>query len=338
MYATLSEYTSFVSVKKENYNESVDGAFMYIYIGKLRDYMKESIEQIRLWNPASPIYVCVSNLEENKQFIEQFKEYNVRIIYLEELQATEHHKQFQQRYTNTSLNQFWKYAMERFFYVEECMKEHNISNVFHLEFDNMLYFSLEELKNLCSIKQKMLVPSDNETRFIAGTCFIPSHYILSKLNIFFATHASTENEMEMMMKFYKNNGDVFECLPIIPPNYPYTLTPIEGDLVTNPERLFNSVPYFKGVFDAAGIGQYMGGVDPIHNSNNTDGFVTPHCAFRVDSVYFLWKKENKLYRPYISVDQTTWYPIFNLHIHNKHMTRWLSSTQKTQHLSNITVE
>jgi hypothetical protein len=144
--------------------------------------------------------------------------------------------------------------------------------------------------------------------------------------------------MEMMMKFYKNNGDVFECIPVIPHNYPYTLKPIEGELVTNPERLFNSVPYFKGVFDAAAIGQYMGGIDPIHNSNNTDGFISTHCAFRVDSVYFLWKKEHKLYRPYISVDKTTWYPIFNLHIHNKHMTRWLSSTQKTQHLSNITVE
>jgi CheY-like chemotaxis protein len=118
----------------------------------------------------------------------------------------------------------------------------------------------------------------------------------------------------------------------------YLLKPIEGRMVSIPSRLSETVPHFKGIFDAAAIGQYFGGIDTIHNPNNSDGFISTHSAFQVDKLHFQWRKINNLYQPWMSADKSTWYPIYNLHIHNKHMTRWLSDSPSMKaHLFNITI-
>ena len=337
MYATLSSYMSFDSDEKEYYNTSESGSFMYVFIGTMLAYMKDSIHQIRLWNNETPIYVCVTRSEENIPFIDTFKLYNVHIIYLDELQSTQHHDQFHKVYHNHTRNNFWKYTMERFFYVEECMKKYDLQNVFHLEFDNLLYFRINDILHACSSRNKILVPSDNETRCIAGTCFIPNSDILKKLNEFFATNVSTQNEMEMMMQFYKLNLDSFEGLPVVPPEYSHPLIPIEGEVVIKPPRLYNTTTIFGGVFDAAAIGQYIGGIDPIHNENNTDGFISTHSAFQVDKLWFKWKNVNELHQLHMSADKITWYPIYNLHIHNKNMSRWISDIPKKPHLDRVIV-
>ena len=283
------------------------------------------------------MYVCVSRLDENKPYIESFTPYAITLVYLEDLVQTPHHQRFHLHYTNLGMNSFWKYAMERFFYVEECMKTYGLTDVFHHEFDNMVYFKADELAPLCKQKNKLLIPSDSDSRFIAGSCYIPSAEALTPMNECFS-EASGQNEMEMMMQFYRLNQDKLEGWPIVPPEYTHQLKPISGHAIANPHRMHESVSYFKGVFDAAAIGQYFGGIDPIHDPNNTDGYVSPDCAFQVDQLRFQWKKHNELYQPWISADQTHWYPIYNLHIHNKNMSRWLSNVpEMTAHLSTIQV-
>ena len=188
MYATLESYTTFSEEAKEHYHGLDKSSFMFVYIGPLREYMRDSVRQVRLWNKTTPIYICVNRMPQNEALIREFESHgNVKTIYLEELSSTVHHTQFHQNYTNLELNKFWKYAMERFFYVEECMKKHHLQHVFHHEFDNMVYFRSDELVDACASKGKILVPSDNETRFIAGSCYIPSAELLSHLNQYHMT-------------------------------------------------------------------------------------------------------------------------------------------------------
>ena len=333
MYATLASYTTF---EKEHYHED-KASFMFVYIGPLREYMRDSIQQVRLWNKTTPIYICVNRMHENKVLIQEFESHgHVKIVYLEELSSTEHHTQFQQQYTNMERNKFWKYAMERFFYVEECMKKYQLKHVFHHEFDNMVYFRADELVDSCATKGKILVPSDNETRFIAGSCYIPSAELLSPLNQYFAKHAKTQNEMDMMMDFYRQNPDKMEGLPVVPPEYTHVLKPMEGDLVSRPSRLSETTRHYGGIFDAAAIGQYFGGIDTIHNPGNSDGFVSTHSAFQVNKLHFQWRRSQHLFQPWVSADQENWYPIYNLHIHNKNMKRWLSDVDEMKaHLPNV---
>ena len=50
---------------------------------------------------------------------------------------------------------------------------------------------------------------------------------------------------------------------------------------------------FNSIFDAAAIGQYLGGVDPRNSPGDTRGFVNETCVVNYDKYEFTWiKKEN----------------------------------------------
>ena len=323
-----------------------EGDFVLCYIGQLPSYTEDCIKQIRLWNPTylnkddhlTPnIYVCTSHTTENIKILTHLvSEYNIIPVFINELTKTPEHNLFNQTYNNMSMNGFWKYTTERFFILEECMRKFNLENVFHLEVDNLVYFNLQE--NLSTFKsfKSILIPSDNDTRFIAGVCFVNNTSSLQSLNHYFATNSHNRAEMEVIMNFAKITNSI-KTLPTIMPQYSLELRPQEGIPISDTTRFSSLVYNFECIFDAAAIGQYMFGIDPIHNKNNTDGFINPHCAFRIDKCHINWIKINGLYRPSISFDKKVWYPVFNLHVHNKSLYRGVSDITPTSHLSNITV-
>ena len=319
---------------------SSGGDFLISYIGALPKYTLECIKQIRLWNPKKDIYVCYSgNHRENEIIINMLKtHFRIIPVKIESLSTTKSHELFNKTYTNLSMNGFWKYTMERFFIVEECMRDYNIRNIFHLEMDNLIYFKSEEILKECCKIDKILIPSDNETRFIAGTCFVNNPDSLSLLNEYFATNSYNRAEMETIMSFTQNHPGVIECLPTLIPEYPYEIKPQEGVEVTDKQKFSRHTKLFGGIFDAAAIGQYTLGIDPIHNRNNTDGFVNSHCAFRIDKQYLRWEKVDGLWRFNISIskDDNRWWPIYNMHVHNKSLHRAMSDlSEMTKHLPNI---
>ena len=313
-------------------------AFVLVFIGPMRSYMRDCLMQIRLWNKQTPIYLCVTDSVENRAIIDGYAEFLPTIVFLDQLTETESHARFHQTFTELSFNGFWKYTMERFFYVEECMTAFGLQNVFHLEFDNLIYFNADELSSVC-VKDRVQIPSDNDDRFIAGICFVPTAAMLTPINQYFAMHARNRNEMIVLMDCYRTDPNLLEGLPVIMPEYAHTLKPIDGVLVASPSRLSATTARYGGLFDAAAIGQYIGGVDTIHIAGNSDGFVTPHSAFQVDKLQYQWRRHHELWRLYASADlESEWYPLYNLHIHNKNLYRWLSTSAMTEHLKNVTVE
>ena len=322
--------------KINSYLPKEEGSFVLVYLGTLRDYIYECVKQIRLWNPKSTAYLCVNNKEENKRYLDLIKEFNVIVVYIEDLERTEHHKNFDRDYTNTSMNGFWKYTMERFFVVEECMRKYNLENIFHLEIDNLIYFRVEEILENCKIINKILIPSDSERRYIAGTCFINNPSSLSILNKFFKEHGINKDEMHTLFAFTKCHDEV-DTWPVLPYGDNMRL------IYENRKHLINDINRisksgFLGVFDAAAIGQFFFGIDKyVHNPNNTDGFVNKDSIFDVSRLWFKWvKEEEKIQRLYMSLNKEEWYPVYNIHVHNKDLTRGLSDIQQmTKHLPNI---
>jgi hypothetical protein len=108
-------------------------------------------------------------------------------------------------------------------------------------------------------------------------------------------------------------------------------------LVSDIQRMSKNFDTFKSVGDAACIGQYFFGIDKfIHNPNNTDGFINKDTIFSVDRLWFKWEKVNGLQRLNMSVDKENWYPVTNIHVHNKSLERGLSDLpEMTKHLPNI---
>ena len=314
-----------------------EGHFILVYIGQLREFVYECVKQIKLWNPTSTIHLCINNNDHNKSYIERLKE-DVNFVYIEDLEMTSQHKIFVQRYTNMSMGGFWRYTMERFFIVEECMRKLNLKNVFHLEIDNMVYFKVEEILEKCKSIDKILIPSDSERRYIAGTCFVNNPDSLSVLNRFFTEHCVNKDEMHSIMDFTRTHSEV-DTWPVLPPGDNTRL--IYEDrrhCVNDIKRISKYAELFEGkIADAAALGQQIFGIDKIHNINNTDGFVNKDSIFDVSRLWFKWVKEDgKLQRLYMSLDKEQFYPIINLHIHSKDLFRCLSDIpEMTKHLPNI---
>ncbi len=319
--------------------QSNEGHFMLVYIGQLREFVYECVKQIKLWNPTSTIHLCINNNDHNKSYIEGLVD-SVNIVYIEDLEMTYQHKIFVKRYTNMSMNGFWRYTMERFFVVEEAMRKLNLKNVFHLEIDNMIYFKVDEILEKCKSIDKILIPSDSERRYIAGTCFINNPESLNALNRYFTEYCVNKDEMHSIMSFTKIYNEV-DTWPVLPPGDNTRL--IYEDrrhCVDDIKRISKYSELFGGVFDAAAVGQGIFGIDwRVHspNNNNTDGFINKDSIFDFSRIWFKWVKEDeKLQRLYMSLDKEQFYPIFNLHIHSKDLFRCLSDiTEMTKHLPNI---
>ena len=73
----------------------------------------------------------------------------------------------------------------------------------------------------------------------------------------------------------------------------------------------------KYIFDAAAIGQLIGGVDPRNAGGDTRGFVNETCVIKYkDEGEIIWKMIDGFNKPFIKIDARE-VPIFNLHIHCK---------------------
>ena len=307
---------------------TVTANFVIAYLGKLPSYIIDCVKQIRLWNSSQPIYVACDDNNTNKEIIEKLKQYNVIIADTQTIQKTPNHNLFIRSYTNTSMNNFWKYTMERFFTVEDIMNHYNIQNVFHLEADNLIYFNIDHLITRFNMINKILIPSDNETRYIAGVCYIPNIQKLNSLNQWLSFNHRNSAEMESIMTFSKYIPNIIETLPVIMNEYTLPFRPDQGMPVSDPERLYRYASYLDGIFDAAAIGQYFFGIDPIHDKNNTDGYVNPHCAFKSDLLTYMWYlDDSNKWCLKASYNNSQWYKVYNIHVHNKALHRGLSDSE-----------
>ena len=324
---------------KETINGSkVQGSFVLSYQGILPDYLEICIRQIRYWSPRNDIYIAYDAHPGNMGKINKWSCISgVKWIKISSLRRTEWHQTFDCQYMNRSMNGFWKYATERFFVVEEVMRQYDLQDVFHLEADNMIYFNYAvELPRFQGASSNadgtsaMLAPSDNDTRYIAGVCYIPTVENLCKMNQFFAERSRHQAEMEQMMVFSQLYPNSLRSLPVLPTDYQGNFTPLEGNPVKEPHRFSRYTLVFGGVFDAAALGQYLGGIDKIHNPGNTDGFINPHSAYRISEMKVKYSDGGSLTGsstcPWISTSSSgeEWYRVYNLHIHSKELSRFQS--------------
>jgi hypothetical protein len=129
-----------------------------------------------------------------------------------------------------------------------------------------------------------------------------------------------DNDMKNLGKYF--NSSFIEPLPIIS--------------INENENYFNkNFKIFNNIFDAAAIGQYLGGVDKRNDINDTTGFINETCVIKYNNYKFHWKKINDLWCPYIKIDNDL-IKIINLHIHSKSLDNFLSIEPiENQYISKI---
>jgi hypothetical protein len=184
------------------------------------------------------------------------------------------------------------------------MKKYNINNVIHLENDVMLYYNCNVLTDNIN-QDKIFLPFDTFQRNIASVMYVPNHKIFANV---LKLYDINKNDMENFCRIYQVSG-LIDNFPIFIENK--NESP-EYQFVT---KNFNK---FNFIFDAAAIGQFLGGVDPRNIPGDSTGFVNETCIIKFDKYKLFWKIEDGIRRPFVEVNDNT-YPIFNLHIHSKNL-------------------
>lgn len=300
-----------------------DICIVYVHIGDtIPEYAHEAISQAVLFNPECPIYMLASQAA-----LDKFGDPIAIGIPFEELAMSESHKSFLNDYPiNDGL---FLFSLERFFYLEEFMRQFNQNHVFHFEYDNMLYADLNELLPVfqqCYLQAA--VPFDNDERAIPGILYISSPESMTRLAAFIAKYASKHLYDMYMLGYYKNMTDKkgIDHLPIIHKSYAQenVLISPKKHRVKKSEDYSRNIERFNSIFDAAAIGQYLGGIDPNYNKHSEPGFINESCVFNPSKLIYVWEEDSLGRKVPYAIYKEEKQRINNIHVHCKDLKKFAS--------------
>jgi hypothetical protein len=206
----------------------------------------------------------------------------------------------------------------RFKVLEAYMAVYNKKSIIHIENDILVYKDLNTL-NLAS-NDKILLTMDSMTRCIAGMMYIPNSVILKQCIELFRDDF---NDMDNWGLCHNSRPDLVDTLPIFPLD----------NSIPELNALTKNYPKFNCIFDAAAIGQYLGGVDPRNIKGDTTGFINETCLINYSNYNIIWQTDPiyNMLTPFILVN-TDIIPIVNLHIHCKNLKRFMKyNTMESWH-------
>jgi len=260
-------------------------------------YINDCISKIRSVSQVE-IHVLISRIHFDK--IEE----TVALFALEDIHVSSQTQLFEEKSNLDSQGRggFWKYATMRFFYIYDYMTMMKLTDVFHIESDNLIY--LDFLDKIEQFREKdMWCVMDSNTRCIPSFLYFKQPAIVSRLLDTCIDHSSRgSNDMSALADFRNNNSEV-GILPICG-SYDDPINPM----------FYENASKFNCIFDAAAVGQYIGGVDPRNDSNNTIGFINETSVIKCNKANVEWRDK----KPYLNG-----LPLVNLHIHSKDLKRWM---------------
>lgn len=308
-------------------------SIVFVHLGpSLPNHLSTTIAQARLFNLKCPIYLIANRicLDESSSLM---KTQNVTPVACESLiRSTAHHK-FSHGNKRWRGGAFWIYTSERFFYLEEFVRQNELHDVFHLENDMMLYVDLEELLPIFRKYYRNMIAAtfENDERVVPGFMYISSPRPLSYLVESFPKRiAIDQTDMESVANFKKSHYKVMiDHLPIVVPEYALdrSLSSHLSGVSKDPQSFSNHVEKFDSIFDAAAWGIYLAGWDSAFHAACYPGEITPYCIFNPSFFQFHWEIDGIGRRiPFVSYRGKS-IRINNLHITNKkRITDFLSLT------------
>jgi len=275
-------------------------------INNFQEYILDNIDQLIILEHKN-IVVLTNSFLFNK--FENYKT-KINLINIDNYElSNEIYNKYYSNKDNSFRNGFWTLTSIRFFYIYEYMKLNNVENVIHLENDVLIYYNCDNTIKSLFNNNYVYIPFDTYLRNILSIMYIPNHYIFKQI---LDHYDFSKNDMENFSDIMKKTN-LIQNLPIfINSNYEND----EYKFVTNN---FNNFNY---IFDAAAIGQYLGGVDPRNITGDTTGFINETCIIKYNNYNFLWIVDNEIKKPFIIINDIK-YPIFNLHIHSKNLKRFM---------------
>jgi hypothetical protein len=282
-----------------------------VMLNNLQDYIFDNIKQLLLFE--NQVVVITDN-----KFLHLFD--NLNVILIDANLLLPNYTSLATSLKNTDRGGFYLLTSYRFVMIAEYMKSYNVSNIVHVENDVLVYTQFKDA--FFHDRSKILVTLDAHNRCIPGLMFISN---VQNLELCLKTFDPVLNDMQNWAKCAYNPicRHVIDTLPI-------------GISTHACEFVTNNYSYYGAIFDAAAIGQYLGGVDPRNIPGNIRGFINETCVINYSKFSFHWEIDTQgRFVPKISKDDTSEkIPIINLHIHSKKLCNFLSTVKDVKCLFN----
>ena len=277
----------------------------------LPSYLHENLIALNKVCPSVKVYFLAEKIKENnfREIVLNTKIEHGRIEFIatesiEESQETINFKK------NTNLDNlfrggFWLNATKRFFLINDFLNQTKYEHALHIENDYILFF--DPLKKLEIFKKfdNVTFPLDR-IRAIPGIVWFPSSVASKKLVTYILENCQYD-DMKNLGDFC--NKENLDALPTIPDAYvrKYSL---------NHQRYSKNTKYFSGIFDAAAIGQYIGGIHWMNDPSDTIFFQNESSDLDLSKCKFQWNVKDGIRYPTISYqDEET--AVLGLHAHSK---------------------
>lgn len=308
---------------------SLHAHIILVHIGPtIPPYIFTGLEQARLFNPETDICL-IANQTAIAESGYDFSKGNFTAVPCESLTPTSQHITFNQKTPHPPhvSNGFWRKAIERFFFLHEYMMAYDLKDVVHLESDIMLYVDLATLTDLFNHYKGIAAVFDADARCIPSFVYIPHKEAITDLINYISNHAREPLSDMQFIAHYRNASprEKIDQLPLIMPAYiqAYGLQNARGHKPADPNRYCQYADVCNAIFDGAAIGQFLGGIDPIHGSLKI-GFVNETCVFNVSLLNYVWEKDEQGRKVPYALFQGKKYRINNLHIHSKQLDKFRS--------------
>lgn len=262
-------------------------------------YMNDCIQQLQEVSSID-IHVLVPRAHHDAVVV------GVTVCALEDIPETTEISMFNSlsRHSTAFRNGFWKFTTMRFFYLHAYTQWKGLHDIFHIEYDNLIYEDF--LPALPIFREKeMWGVMDHPNRCIPSFLYFRDTGIQADLlQCLLQLAPLAQNDMQSLAIFMKSHPDRVGWLPIV---VNYTGGEIDPRYSAHATR-------FGCLFDGAWLGQYVGGVDPRNTPGDTRGFINETCVVRCDRADFHMSARQK---PTLND-----LPVVNLHIHSKDLKRW----------------
>ena len=288
--------------------------FIFIHIGETQypSFVSVSLAQCHRWNPTNPIYFI-----SNRIHATHINFPYVQHIFLEDIKQTDKHQIFNHisGLDKGFRDGFWKYTTERLFVFEDFCIQHNIKEAYHIENDNMVYFNSTELIDQFRKVNGLSSPALSNSENSFGILYLNNIDTLGELTTSLLYNRDNENEMHLGSKFFNAHKTTTSFLPSIPP--------IDANLTDGEKRyISDNIEGFKGVFDPAQYGQWLGGIDPRNgDAEKSKPLTFSNTRARIEANMFMYSVVQEscglnrihIQESALNVD----YPIYIIHVHSK---------------------
>lgn len=321
--------------------EVIVSHLVFVHLGpRLPDHLGSAIRQAARFTKG-PVHVIGEAAALARFAVDGVPQLNR--VAVEDLPVLAAHQSFRDACTfdREAREGFWYFTTERFFFLAALATVLNAEDIVHLESDVMLYADLGELTpTLRDGYHGLAAPFDNDDRCIPSFVYARSAAALGALTDFIAACVRDRphmfrTDMTLLAAARREAGaGVIDGLPIVPAFFSGPLRSRSGVTPADGALYRRAPPGLNRVFDAAAIGQYLGGVDPRNRLRRRGvgrlldripalrrdtgaGFINEASLLDPSRFRYVWIRD-KLGRsvPHM-VEGDDGVAIANLHIHSK---------------------